>query len=629
MSNTPALEWSSQVRVANPSSLSQPLSGDKITLPPSALEQLLSASTKWAAESARRDLPAYDPFNSATHFAYRQAESQYEDQRQQLPHPLTFRLVNAENGRVVYAGIREFSAAEGEVALSPFLREALEIRADSMSHGEIATLADDEALADVSQADPRPQITIHARQLPKGTFVKLRPLAAGYDVDDWKALLEQHLRKNYTTLTNGEILIVPGSHGTGGKKEEFRFLVDGFKPEVDAICVVDTDLEVDIEALNEEQARETLRRIAAKTALAPGTEQGSTIGGDLDLFKAQQGRVLPGEYVDYILPSWNRTLPIEIELEAQGETESLGLLVSPLSPSQRSKPRIDAFVLAELDSRPRKRIRLEPGAIQIEDAEAMFVTVFAFGDSQITSEDAAPAASTDNAPILFSLRASHPDAISADGTAPDEAAERIAAGEVRCKNCGHWVPQARLPLHEATCYRNNILCPKGCGQVFQKRSVEYERHWHCAHDLSYGNAPESLHHHNFKFLRKVIQIFPTPKRCLRASLLTSLPMVHEQPSATYVTNSFVCATWLLILKIMTTIDAHVLRRGPAAISSAVARWTFALLQATRVQVSVRARVQATTLGSARRVSDHYTSACMILKARHYVDELNEDTLHSY
>jgi hypothetical protein len=497
MSNTPALEWSSQVRVANPSSLSQPLSGDKITLPPSALEQLLSASTKWAAESARRDLPAYDPFNSATHFAYRQAESQYEDQRQQLPHPLTFRLVNAENGRVVYAGIREFSAAEGEVALSPFLREALEIRADSMSHGEIATLADDEALADVSQADPRPQITIHARQLPKGTFVKLRPLAAGYDVDDWKALLEQHLRKNYTTLTNGEILIVPGSHGTGGKKEEFRFLVDGFKPEVDAICVVDTDLEVDIEALNEEQARETLRRIAAKTALAPGTEQGSTIGGDLDLFKAQQGRVLPGEYVDYILPSWNRTLPIEIELEAQGETESLGLLVSPLSSLQRSKPRIDAFVLAELDSRPRKRIRLEPGAIQIEDAEAMFVTVFAFGDSQITSEDAAPAASTDNAPILFSLRASHPDAISADGTAPDEAAERIAAGEVRCKNCGHWVPQARLPLHEATCYRNNILCPKGCGQVFQKRSVEYERHWHCAHDLSYGNAPESLHHHNF------------------------------------------------------------------------------------------------------------------------------------
>ena len=33
-------------------------------------------------------------------------------------------------------------------------------------------------------------VTVHSKQLPKGTFVKLRPLEAGYDPEDWKALLE-------------------------------------------------------------------------------------------------------------------------------------------------------------------------------------------------------------------------------------------------------------------------------------------------------------------------------------------------------------------------------------------------------------------------------------------------------
>jgi hypothetical protein len=360
--------------------------------------------------------------------------------------------------------------------------------------------------------------------------VKLRPLEAGYDVDDWKALLEQHLRKNFTTLTNGEILVVPSSHGTGGKKQYFRFLVDGFKPEADAICVVDTDLEVDIEALNEEQARETLRRIAAKMAQAPGTEQGSTIGGELDLFKPQQGRVLPGEYVDYALPSWNRTSPIEFELEAQEDSETLGLLISPLSPTQRSRPRVDAFVLADLESRPNKRIRLEPEAVQLEDAESVFVTVYAYGQTSRQSGS--------DGPTPFTLRARHPDPASAPrADAPDEAAERIAAGEVRCKNCGHWVPAARLSLHEATCYRMNILCSKGCGQVFQKRSAEFANHWHCSHDASYGNAPESLDYHNFVcHPAEVLRC----DECSTSETFSSLPALARHRTSTCPSKLILC-----------------------------------------------------------------------------------------
>ncbi|KAK1025953.1 hypothetical protein LTS16_022735, partial [Friedmanniomyces endolithicus] len=207
MAETPqlSLKWSAQYTLSH--SDHNLLTGDKILLPPSALEALLSASSNLAAESARSTLPTFDPYNSATYSAYRQAESQYQDQRQQLPYPLIFRLVNPENGKVVYAGIREFSAEEGEVALSPFLRETLGLKQDGGSKEDSMAVDGEEAVN--GNGVPGPTITIHAKQLPKGTYVKLRPLEAGYNPEDWKALLEQYLRQNYTTLTNSEVLIVP------------------------------------------------------------------------------------------------------------------------------------------------------------------------------------------------------------------------------------------------------------------------------------------------------------------------------------------------------------------------------------------------------------------------------------
>lgn len=511
----PSLKWTGQYTVSAPVS-GQKLSGDKILLPPSALEQLLSASSNAAAENARRDLPQYDPYNSSTYSAYRQAESQYQDQRQQLPYPLTFRLVNPENDRVVYAGIREFSAEEGHVVLSPFLHETLGIPVTQGKHGEEIEVdeADDMGQSDAS----RPTVTIHARQLPKGTFVKLRPLEPGYDPEDWKALLEQHLRTNYTTMTNGEVLIVPGGRGTGGTKEEYRFLVDGFKPDVDGICVVDTDLEVDIEALNEEQARETMKRIAAKMAKQPGTEHGSSPGGELDLFKEQHGRVLPGEYVDYQLPSWNRSQALEFELVAEDDQEDVNILINPFSPTQRSKPRIDEFVFADLDTRPRKRIRLEPTNAELEHAEGLQVSVWAFAlESQ--SNGHAEAATE---PRHFTLRVKHADGPANVIDLTEESEEAPPnEGDVRCKNCLQWVPQGRLVLHENFCLRNNVLCPKGCGQVFQKRSTEFEQHWHCPHDDSFGNSQSS---------RKQHDTITHPTEVLRCSDCSTAETFHNLPA---------------------------------------------------------------------------------------------------
>lgn len=530
----PALQWSGQF-VTSSAPQRQTLPGDKITLPPSALEQLLSASSQLAAQNARQNLPTYDPFNASSYSALMQAESQYQDQRQQLPYPLTFRLVNPVNGRVVYAGIREFTADDGEAVLSPFLREALGLRHDGKEQKKDTGMEDEDV--NMENGGPSHAITVHAKQLPKGTFVKLRPLEAGYDPEDWKALLEQHLRQNYTTLTNGEILAVPGSRGLNGIREEFRFLVDGFKPETDGVCIVDTDLEVDIEALNEEQARETLRRIAEKLHKAPGTDQGSSAGGDIDIFKAQEGQVLPGDYVDYNLSSWDRAHPIEFELTLQNDDDEVDLLLSPLSPTQRAKPRMDEHVFADFEGRPRKRIRLEPSNADLEHAEALQLSVHALSASELQSNGDNVTNGTTTHPIHYTLRAYHPDGTKAVQNGAQASDVPPSPDDIRCKNCHQWIPKGSMVLHENFCFRNNILCPHGCGQVFQKRSPAYEHHWHCPHDTSFGNTPLAHTKHNTLFHPASVLRCPN---CDTQETFSTLPLLAHHRTTTCPAKPILC-----------------------------------------------------------------------------------------
>lgn len=529
-----SLSWSAPYSVS--SRVPKNLPGDKILLPPSALEQLLTASTV-IVTNTRAPVAAFDPFNPYSLAAARQEQSQWRDTEQRLPHPLTFRLVNPKNGSVVHAGIREFSADEGEIVLSAFLLESLGIKLSSLNgdsktkeehtdeeHNGLATTngnkredgssvpkkssgsgamddpinlesdtespkkskiidltADDD---DMDTDDEPLQIIVHAKELPKGTYVRLRPLEAGYNPEDWKSLLERHLRENFTTLSMGEILAVTGGRGVGGKPEEFRFLIDKFVPQGDGICVVDTDLEVDIEALNEEQARETLKQIFAKSQLKPGSAEGSSVGGPIDIWKAADGQVLDGDYVDFQLPSWDRSRGIDISLTSEDD-EQLDLFVSPFSVKQRAKPREDEHVLGDFTERPLKRIRLSSTNVELEDAEALYIAVHApaFDPPKLHS---------------FSLRVQIID--NADIGAEDSKGEKQEHGpeDDQCKNCFQWIPKRTMFLHENFCLRNNIACPH-CLSVFKKNSSEWADHWHCPHDSSHGNNRQSQIHHDNVF----------------------------------------------------------------------------------------------------------------------------------
>jgi hypothetical protein len=477
----PSLSWAASFAVASPSTLaSRDLKGDKIILPQSALEQLLAASQNLSKPTGST-FTSYDRANPYVSGSGQQ-HAFHADSQNQLPNPLMFRLVNPANGNVVHAGIREFSADDGEIVLGPYLTEALGINAGSVTAQQRGTSSDDAIDLTSGAAQAAPSITVHAKQLSKGTYVRLRPLEAGYNPDDWKSLLERQLRESFTTLTNGAFLEVRGVKG-----ETFRFLVDKFLPEGDGICVVDTDLEVDIEALNEEQARETMRQIMEKEKRAPGLAGGSSVGHEINIWKAIDGQVLPGDYVDYELSSWSRSRPLEIQLSGLEDDYAVDLLVSPKSSRQRAQPRETEHVFGVFQetSSGTKTLTIQPSNVELEDAESILISVHGYLPPGGTP--------TNMSPHPFQLRASSKTKESP--VSPDGEASKGGPDEEQCQNCHQWVPQHTMLLHEGFCRRNNILCPK-CSRVFQKTSAEWAQHWHCPHDDAHGSSEATKTKHD-------------------------------------------------------------------------------------------------------------------------------------
>ena len=456
------LQWSARLRVL-PEAETPQLKGDRIVLPQSALEQLLAAATT-VTYGEGQSQPAFDPFNPHTFTAERQARQQTIERQQNLPHPLHFRIVNPVNGNILYSGIREFSAPEGAVGISSFVRSSLGV-VDS----------DDEA----QQAGTEISLTIHLQTLPKGSFVKFRPLESGYDVEDWKAFLEQHLRDNYTSLTSGEEIAIK----TGN--ECFRFLVDELRPGKDAISLIDTDLEVDIEPLSEEQARENLQKLSAKSQKRGWNQEGTAAGGKLGIDTPVDGRVQTPGYVDYVIESWDRNQHLEIALLRHGDEGDIDLFVTPFGPRQRSKPREDNHTLHNVNSSAQKSVRIARSNVAFEDAEAIFVSVRAWPYESDHSVEGGKA-------ISFTLQVTTSDTESAEAEEMDSV---VLDGEERCTNCQQSVPKRTMFLHQNYCFRNNAYCPR-CHNVFLKTSDEWKSHWHCPRDDSFGNDTTSKQKHD-------------------------------------------------------------------------------------------------------------------------------------
>lgn len=509
MGDSIVLDWSATYTAVR----SAYLQGDKIILPQSALEALLSAATRTTIDTDSDHIddddthPTFSRFDAGNPYAVEAARREraiwrrYQSQRsttnttQRLPTPLTFRLENRSNGKTVYAGIREFSGQEGEVVLSPYLAKALGIDGDTSlaatpepepeseaEHDSDVSMGSVGSTSSAKRSKGKPtagatRLVVKAQQLPKGTYVRLRPLEAGYDTEDWKALLERQLRENFTTLSTDAILVVSGIRAG----EQYEFLVDKFRPEGDGICVVDTDLEVDIEPLDEEQARETLRRKMAKTS---GTA--TSAGQDIKLGKPVKGVVEDGDYVDYRLPKWDSSRPIIIRLSGLAEEDAVDLFASPRSERQRRKPREDEHMFGSFAPAKHGEKSLAIGTheaeklFEMEDPEALLISVHAY-----TPPGASRSGKAASRTHSFTLEAFIPaDELpeTASAHASTLGAQPHSPDDQQCKNCLQWVPKRTMHLHEGFCLRNNVLCPRGCGSIFKKNSAEWAAHWHCAYD---------------------------------------------------------------------------------------------------------------------------------------------------
>lgn len=471
------LNWTKVYNVASRTRTA--LSGDNISLPQSALEELLVRSSTLGKTNSHTASGNQYPSTPALSTA-----SSGRDTHQELPYPLTFLLVNPQNDKRVYTGIKEFSMEENEIGLSPFLLEALEISTASRNElkDETDTRSNPGQMSRESIDTSMPQITVSLKLLPKGVYVRLRPLESGYDSDNWKSLLERSLRQNFTTLTNGKVLKINAS-----RTQEFSFLIDKLLPAGDGICVINTDLEVDIEALNEEQARETLMKIQPRPS-NPNTSNVSSTGGELNLWKQSEGKVFQGQYVDYILPSWDRSQGIIVEMSGS----HVQLLVSPYSSHQRARPREDEHVWGRLDTESIKRITIFPSDLDLEKTEAIYISLHVHGSRSI-----AHMFSLQVMPLTLSMSSSQPPDIEKNEIVHDENTDQ-------CKTCLQWIPKRSMLIHENFCARNNILCSK-CQKVFKKQSSEWQQHWHCEFDASHGETLEEKTAHD--------EVFHTPRSC--------------------------------------------------------------------------------------------------------------------
>jgi len=218
--------------------------GDKVLLPPSALEAI------GVLTEARHGTP-------------------------QLPNPLCLRVEcgdgrgtlghgqprraagRGQGGGGRLAGLLEFTAAEGHVALPRWLLQAV-------------------------GAQEGVPLMLSSVDVPRASLVRLRPARTRFyeEAEDQQSLLQAGLHGVYTVLCCGETIRIANCG------EEFELLVSevctGFPPTpVEAVCIVDVEaLEVDMgESLEGEEERIAQERRAEETArAAQAAAQAAAVG---------------------------------------------------------------------------------------------------------------------------------------------------------------------------------------------------------------------------------------------------------------------------------------------------------------------------------------------------------------
>ncbi|ODQ63534.1 hypothetical protein NADFUDRAFT_84195 [Nadsonia fulvescens var. elongata DSM 6958] len=451
MTDIPRISWSSTLYfdvILNPVGQLQSLS-DKVNLPAAILESLISQTSE--------NLP--------------------------LPHPLIFRITDPVTGHWTHVGVREFTAEPDRIHLPLAVLTNLHL-ADKYS--EASCFNDVELVS----------LNIQLVDLPKGKRLKLQPLEASYDslVKDYKALLEHKLRAQYTSLTEGDTLIIDAGvdiRSSQGKNERrlLKFAVVEVEPHsndgIGAINIIDTDINLEIVPLSEDKARQSSEQ---KTLIASQEVpiQDITIDSAITIPVGSGLRKFR-----FKLEEWINSQPITPYLVCKDDSSNLE---ADTSQSQLYIS-IDEMTLADdsflWSTASGKQLIITPDNPYLNDdrALALFILVKPLSDNGISSAE-------------YELGISQSMTVSTDYVQQSESRD-----EVECENCHQSVPSRVIQLHSSFCARNNVRCEKGCGRVYLKSDGGIPaNHWHCIEcstvdECIYGDTQASYAIHQ-KFMHQ-------------------------------------------------------------------------------------------------------------------------------
>ncbi|KAJ3342934.1 hypothetical protein HDU93_000593 [Gonapodya sp. JEL0774] len=434
----PSLSWSGRFSAqASPA-----LSGtDKILLPSSALESMLA-------------------------------------QRDELPNPLVFELVNFTTRRKCFAGVKEFTSDPGMVGMPEWMAETLGV------------------------TDSDSSITLRTTTLPKAKYIKLQPLQPDYlEISDIRAELESTLRGKYTTLTAGEVLHVSAISSKTRTRKPFPFMISEIDPaDQGGVTVTDADVNVDVVPLDESMAQEAVRLKfsvggdgADGTALVwedagtgnVGAEHGAAVAARVDEV------VREDEYVYFRVKTREGNWKFySVELELVDGDADLFVDVEEPHPTtldhswfnvDSGTKQIHLDITAPAYLEKLSHHRENNGAEDIYRSLPPFIYIGVKGFATST-RFSLTVRSTVDAPVGMELSAG--SISTSDDAAP-------GPDYKRCSNCASWIPARTLPMHEAFCLRNNVVC-KVCKKVMKKEDLA--EHWHCEECGKAGILKEKSKH---------------------------------------------------------------------------------------------------------------------------------------
>ncbi|KAI8841567.1 ubiquitin fusion degradation protein UFD1-domain-containing protein [Chytriomyces cf. hyalinus JEL632] len=361
-----------------------------------------------------------------------------------LPNPLSFKIAPLGTSAIAFGAVKEFTASsEDIVQVSQTLAERI-----------LASENEQTALA-----------TITCVSLPKCEYLKIAPLDPEYlQIPDLRALLESHLRQNFSCISEGDVLIVSSPlkklNLSKSTAKDFRFLVSESKPEKSCSCI-DVDINLDVVPLDVGLAEDAVRQ----KFFGSQAENSAT----KDIFLVPEGNVIQAEGNK----PWHYTAILT------SDAGDCDLLVSV---SGNEKPSLEEHDYYNIDE----------------------------GESRISFSFGGTDAAMDVPQLYIGVRGYTPDAhfkvtITRSASSPPSSGSGLGSASsesdaplpdhTTCSNCFQQVPQRTLPMHEAFCFRNNAICTRcrtaststnPLAYVFKKS--EFASHWHCDACATVGNS---------------------------------------------------------------------------------------------------------------------------------------------